>query len=564
MALSVEAALQLEVFSRTTVTVYAGEESLTNIVRWVHPMEIPDIARFLSGGELLLTAGLGAGKTTREQRRYIREVSEAGAAALIIELAGRAFTSMPTALIEEARRLQFPLIGLCDELPFVEVSAQVHELLDKARNSDLIAFERLNEDFIRLLLASRSPVAFTESLTHHVGSPAVLEDREHQVVAYAGGTASTDTLLKNWGMHARVAHQPDAQGGLRNRSSAIHSPDEPGCTRRIIALRGETWGWIHVFHGTETLSDVHSYALDRAADAIAITLLGDRESGARASQGQSSLINRLLLGDITGQQFVHGALRVGRDLRDRPLAVVALCKEPDGDATSETDLAEMLKLLRLPVVQADIGDHVLAVVGLARQVSAEQLIAHLDEHRARAGVSRSCTAAQLPDAARQARTAANVAVTLEKPAPVPFDRLGVLRLLVALAQGPELKRYVDDELGAVLAHDATAANPLLPTLQAYLASDGNKSRTANALFVQRRTLYYRLERLNVLLGRSVEDPEVREGLSLALRARDLVQSGQQSSGSITEQELRTRGRVHGRPEPARLWPRREIPVRSVG
>jgi purine catabolism regulator len=62
----------------------------------------------------------------------------------------------------------------------------------------------------------------------------------------------------------------------------------------------------------------------------------------------------------------------------------------------------------------------------------------------------------------------------------------VLRLLVALAQGPELKRNVDDELGAVLAHDATAANPLLPTLQAYLASDGNKSRTANALFVQSR------------------------------------------------------------------------------
>ena len=69
-----------------------------------------------------------------------------------------------------------------------------------------------------------------------------------------------------------------------------------------------------------------------------------------------------------------------------------------------------------------------------------------------------------------------------------------------------------------------------------------------------------VERLNVLLGRSVEDPEVREGLSLALRARDLVQSGQQSSGSITEQELRTRGRVQGRPEPARLWPRSEIPA----
>ncbi|MFD0441627.1 helix-turn-helix domain-containing protein [Streptomyces indonesiensis] len=67
----------------------------------------------------------------------------------------------------------------------------------------------------------------------------------------------------------------------------------------------------------------------------------------------------------------------------------------------------------------------------------------------------------------------------------------------------------------------------MPTLRAYLAADGNKSRAAETLFIQRRTLYYRIERLNSLLGRSVDDPEVRGGLSLALRALDLVESGQQ-------------------------------------
>ncbi|MFD0441626.1 PucR family transcriptional regulator ligand-binding domain-containing protein [Streptomyces indonesiensis] len=60
MALSVAAALQLEVFSRTTVRVYAGEKNLGHTIRWVHPVEILDIGQFLTGGELLLTAGLGA------------------------------------------------------------------------------------------------------------------------------------------------------------------------------------------------------------------------------------------------------------------------------------------------------------------------------------------------------------------------------------------------------------------------------------------------------------------------------------------------------------------------
>ncbi|MEV6588727.1 PucR family transcriptional regulator [Streptomyces acidicola] len=528
MALSVAAALQLEVFSRTTVRVYAGEENLTHTIRWVHPVEIPDIAQFLTGGELLLTAGLGVGRTTSEQRRYIREVSAAGAAALVIELSGRAFTAMPAALIDEAKRLGFPLIGLADELPFVEVSAQVHELIADERNSDLIAFERLNADFIQLLLASRSHVSFAEALAHHVGSPVVLEDTDHQVVAYAGGTVETDLLMKNWGLHARMAHRAGTPGGQHNKSAMVQSHDEPGCTRRMIVLRGEAWGWIHVFHGDGDLPNAHAYALDRAADTIAIALLGDRESGARASHRQSSLVNRLLLGDITGEQFVDRALRVGRDLRDRPLAVVVLCKEPEPDRAAEGVLESLLKSLRTPAVTADLGEHVLAVVGLTGQLSAPQLADHLDRDGARAGVSRGVPPAQLPDAARQARTAASVAATRESPATLHFDRLGVLRLLVALAQGPELKRYVDDELGPLLRHDATETNPLLPTLRAYLAADGNKSRAAEALFVQRRTLYYRIERLDGLLGRSVDDPEVRGGLSLALQALNLLESTEQA------------------------------------
>ncbi|MBO3682136.1 PucR family transcriptional regulator [Streptomyces sp. NEAU-YJ-81] len=526
MALSVAAALQLEVFSRTTVRVYAGEENLSHTVRWVHPVEIPDIAQFLTGGELLLTAGLGVGRTSSEQRRYIREVSAAGAAALVIELSGRAFTTMPAALVDEARQLGFPLIGLADELPFVEVSAQVHELIVDERNSDLVAFERLNADFIQLLLASRSHVSFAEALAHHVGSPVVLEDTDHRVVAYAGGTAGTDLLTKNWGLHARMAHRADAPGGQHNKSSMVQSHDEPGCTRRMIVLRGEAWGWIHVFHGEGELPGVHAYAMDRAADAIAIALLGDRESGARASQRQSSLVNRLLLGDITGEQFVDRALRVGRDLRDRPLAVVVLCKEPDSDV-AEAMLESALKSLKTPAVMADIGEYVLAIVGLTGQLSAAQLTERLDQCGARAGVSRSGPAAQLTDAARQARTAASVAATRDRPTALHFDRLGVLRLLVALAEGPELTRYIDDELGPLLRHDATETNPLLPTLRAYLAADGNKSRAADTLFVQRRTLYYRIERLNGLLGRSVDDPEVRGSLSLALQALELMESTQQ-------------------------------------
>lgn len=540
MTLTVEGALQLQVFTRTAVQVYAGQRNLDRPVRWVHPVEIYDIARFLTGGELLLTAGLGLGHTASEQRHYICEVSAAGAAALVVELSGRAFTTMPTALIDEAQQRNFPLIGLADEIPFVEVSAQVHELLADQNMANLVAFERLNNDFIQLLLASRSHISFTEALAHHVGFPVVLEDSDHLLVAYAGGTTETDELVKNWGLHARVRHQLDDSVQHLNRSIPSPPRGEPDCTRRRIVLRGEVWGWMHVFHGPAPVSAAHSYALDRAADAIAITLLGDRESGARASQRQNSLVNRLLLGDITGDQFVSRALKIGRDLRDRPLAVVVLCKEPDAE-NADALLETMLKPLRMPAVVADIGEQAIAVVGLTRQLSTRRLAEHFSTLATCAGVSRECSADQLNDAIRQARAAVSVAATSEGPATRHFDDLGVVRLLVALAEGPELQHYVDDELGLLLAHDAAEPNALLPTLRAYLDCDGNKSRAADALFVQRRTLYYRLTRLEDLLGVSLERFEVRAGLALALQALDFLESVDQTrQGVSTVRDLESR------------------------
>ena len=97
MAMPIDAALRLEVFSRVGVTIYAGQENLDRTVRWVHPTEIADIAQFLRGGEMLLTAGLGIGDSEERQRQYIRDIDDAHAAVLIVELSGRAFDTMPPA-----------------------------------------------------------------------------------------------------------------------------------------------------------------------------------------------------------------------------------------------------------------------------------------------------------------------------------------------------------------------------------------------------------------------------------------------------------------------------------
>jgi purine catabolism regulator len=514
--MSVKAALELEVFTRVPMTVYSGARELDRTIRWVHPTEIPDIATFLSGGEMLLTAGLGIGSTPKRQRAYLSAIADANAAVLIVELSGRAFDQMPPALVEAARERCFPLVGLDGELPFVEVSAQVHESILDQRVLDLSAYERLNATFMQLLLEGRDHVVFTDALAAEVGHPVVLEDATRQVVAYSGNSASGEETVRQWEHHSRIEHDTAV-------TDAANANEVHGCTRKAVVLRGERWGWLHVLHDGTSVSGTAGYALDRATDGIAIALLGARESGARSAQRQNNLVNRLLLGDISGESFVSRASRIGHDLRDRALIAVFVCQEAPPTHTSEEAMEEWCRRLHVPAVVADLGEHTLAIVGLSKTTTEKRLVERLTALDVRAGVSRTVSANQLLTAVQQARSAASVAAARPDKAVHRFDDLGVLRLLASLAGGPELARYIEDELGPLLKHDAKAASGLLPTLRTYLACDGNKSQAAQQLFVQRRTLYYRLDRIASLLGRSLDDPDTRQALIFAVRGHDLLQ-----------------------------------------
>jgi len=86
-----------------------------------------------------------------------------------------------------------------------------------------------------------------------------------------------------------------------------------------------------------------------------------------------------------------------------------------------------------------------------------------------------------------------------------------------------LARYIEDELGPVLKHDAKATNPLLPTLRTYLSCDGKKvAKPPSCCSSSGGRLYYRLERIESLLGRSMDDPDNRQALVFAVRGHEPI------------------------------------------
>jgi PucR family transcriptional regulator, purine catabolism regulatory protein len=140
-----------------------------------------------------------------------------------------------------------------------------------------------------------------------------------------------------------------------------------------------------------------------------------------------------------------------------------------------------------------------------------------------AGVGRTPGVETTPYAAmREATRAADIAASMgaASPAALHFARLGALRLIFHLADNPELRAFQRDVLGPLETSDAARRSEFVRTLEAFLRAGGNHMRAARDLNVHRNTLIYRLERIQELLGgTSLEDPETRLNLQLALKIR---------------------------------------------
>jgi purine catabolism regulator len=104
-----------------------------------------------------------------------------------------------------------------------------------------------------------------------------------------------------------------------------------------------------------------------------------------------------------------------------------------------------------------------------------------------------------------------------------FARLGIYRLLFPLYGEQALHDFYAETLGPLLDADNRNNQALLETLEGFFRCNGNLSETARAMHLHRNSLLYRLSRIEELLGRSLEDAELRLSLQIALKIRVLLE-----------------------------------------
>ncbi|MYT34157.1 MULTISPECIES: PucR family transcriptional regulator [unclassified Streptomyces] len=544
------------------LTVLAGEDRLDAPVRWAHASELIDPVPYMEGGELLLITALKLDAEDPDTAdRYVRRVAEAGVVGLGFAV-GVNYEGVPEALVEAARRHHLPLLGVPRRTPFIAISKAVSAAVAADQYRAVTAGFEAQRELTRAALGTEGPAELLARLAAHLGGWAALYDASGAVVAAAPDWAAR-----------RASRLAEDVARLRERPAPASSvvSDTDGDDRVELQSLGtgrRARGVLAV--GTDApLGTAARYAVHSAVALLTLTTERSRALQDAEQRLGAAVLKMLLAGEPDHARAVAGRLYGG--LLDAPFRIVVAEPVPADEQPASAKLPAKLPASfdqggpssssgagtpsaldaladAVESAAARAGEAVLAVPGGGRLIVlvtdggaaadactafAASTDARRGEHpRPRGRNSRNGTGREgevlavglsaptgpmaAANAYRQAEQALSVARRRGRTL-VEHEDVAAGSVLPLLADDA-VRAFADGLLRALREHDKTGRGDLVASLRAWLARHGQWDAAAADLGVHRHTLRYRMRRVEEILGRSLDDPDVRMELWLALKA----------------------------------------------
>ncbi|MFD3843805.1 PucR family transcriptional regulator [Streptomyces sp. NPDC058642] len=527
-ALTVADVLALPVLAAGQPQVVTGVAHLERPVGWVHITELTDPASFLKGGELVLTTGMPLPDDVPGVRRYVDELANVGAAALVIELVRR-YHRPPDALVDACRLRGLPLVTLAKDVNFLEVTQVVHALLLGNQADAMRRTQRIHEVFTALTLRGAGPEDAVRAAAEMCGRTVVLENLAHQALICEPSGGTVEEALTGWEQRSRAtgANDPTATCG------------PAGWLTAPVEYQGERWGRVVMLPARTdgpAFGPEHITVLERTAMALTVARLIHHTPWERTA-------HRNALRDLVDQrhrsaQDAHArctALGLPTD-RSRFVATLVDLRTGSGGTEAETQLLQELRAAGASALVGELAPDRIGVLLALRPSQpwrpiVERLCGIALGLARQAVVSVGSEITDLSDTARSFREALRVAEATPPGQPLPPDRsfhelsdIGLHRLLYTLREDTRIQEYAEQQLGRLIDHDNQHGTDLLTTLRHYLEAAGNKTTAARRGGLSRETMYQRLRTIERLLGRDLESGEQRTELHAALMALDALRA----------------------------------------
>jgi len=516
--------------------VIAGERGLSKNVSWVHVLEIRDIIKeCVNGRELILTTGIGF-TDKAIALRFLEELIDQGVSALCIETA-LYYHEVDRELIELANEKGFPLIEITEISRFVDITKGLNTLL-------------INEDSKFFQDAD-----LYDNQLNAINSKGTIADGIRYTAEYLNAEVAYLPLKgKQFGASEELKKFIDSRLEILNKNLA----DDEIFTIGSIAIKHlkiieKNWGYLIFKSSERAISQFELLILNRLSNKLKndiVTELLGREEKLYKDNGW---LKQWLNGNL-GEPAIREKIReagLAGNFKELFVCCTNTCCTSMAEADDQHEMNAASKfderisfddflLHTTVIVKRVLNDEGFSVLGYMENgiisyivlipdtienvwESVEKAIEHLRQYKNQFADYRNSgffigkKIGKLTDLKKSYDTAIETLAANDDKCgkTIIFDKLFISRIIRPLKDLYVLDEFVKDHLGGLLDPVNTE---LLHTLKVYYECNCSKQKTAEKLFVVRQTLYFRLEKIQDILGDGFDDCDRRFALEFAIHA----------------------------------------------
>lgn len=510
----------------------AGSEHAHRDIRWAYTTDLLEPARYLRGGELVLT-GMMWRTRPQDSETFVASVVSAGALAVG---AGTALGEVPDDLVAACAAHDIPLVEIPPETSFGVVTEEVLRSLTQRRFTT-IAESRDRQRRLMAEVASGAdfPEAFS-SASRQAGVNAWVVSASGRHIASSGAPLASEdreslaAKALTWSAFPHATRVPNGGEGRTLTVLPVHTKESHPLSNWLLVCTGDHATWTEEEH--EAVAELVSVGV------LARSRVEERSlTTARHLEGLPRLLAAQRFDEVTALMRGTGDGHASEpDDRVHVVVSAMMLPEPRVPDLARRVVAELVADHPGAVVTGD--NDALAVIPVEgpdhqARARAEVIRAEL-VHRARVldgGLLDYRLAVGLSSAARGVPELRGAAVEARHARRLAELRGGRSRVIAGaeidshellLASVPEEVQtsYRERLLGPLVDYDRDHRSELVDTLEQFLAHSGSWQRCAAFMHVHVNTLRYRIGRVEELTGRDLSSLEHRVDLFLALKLRD--------------------------------------------
>ncbi|WP_141430659.1 PucR family transcriptional regulator [Bacillus sp. 03113] len=522
--ITIDEILKRKHFDKTEVV--AGTAGINRQVKWIHVLEVTQVSHLLNGQELILTTGIGWRNDPLLFLSFVKQLVECNVSGICIEL-GTHTTVIPPEVIEFANLHQFPIILFHHEVPFVEITQDIHSIIINKQYQLISDLESYSQQLNRKMLDMNNYEQILEFMQNYL---------DVQVISM---------IYDN-----EVKFVPDLREKMKaNLLTKLESKEEWADTsiaRQPIQILGGKYAELIIVSNDKKLTEFDLLILDRTATALAQHLLRNLYVEEKRMADESEWLTNWLEGEYT-EEIIREQLSFMDPKVSFKGGVVCVFNLKIQQKMNSTKLDEtyykllfrnVFEQLGFRMFSIEVNHHLIIILGNNRSLDdwkdrVSEAFGRINKADSTGKISLSLMKVavgkfvhKLSEIHLSYQTAKETLqlqdTLLNENKSYFYQDLHIYRMMQLLKRYGNLEETINEYLGAVIEYDHNNNGELMSTLRTYLACHGSKQETSNKLFIVRQTLYHRIEKLEKLLGKDFMNSERRFAIEFMLLAYDYL------------------------------------------